>query len=149
MNLILIGNDTDSIALDIWKGNTNYMVLNKDPQIFSKQYALFTKNKEVIVSTTAAQFETKPINNVIETFKKLNFIPIFISKGEKDIVNNMYAVMKDEIPSSVLYIKNKANKDYDELIKIARGYLLGKGIIENGDKTIRTPRKRKTTTSKK
>ena len=53
------------------------------------------------------------------------------------------------MPNAVLYIHNKQNKDYNELIKITQGYLLGKGIIQNDNKTLRTPRKRKTKTTTK
>ena len=53
MNLILIGNDIDNIALDVWKGNTNYLVLNQSPYVWGKDFAKFIDNKEVIVSTTS------------------------------------------------------------------------------------------------
>ena len=57
---------------------------------------------------------------------KNNFIPILIADDSKSIENNMYTALTDEIPSTLLYTKNKENKDYDELIKISQGYLLGK-----------------------
>ena len=79
MNLIIIGNDVDEIAMDIWRGNTNYTVLNKSPYIWSKQYADFVKDKDVIVSTTSEQFENKTINETIEILNERNFIPILIS----------------------------------------------------------------------
>ena len=99
--------------------------------------------------TTNDQFTDKDINDVIEFMIKNNFIPILIADNSKSIENNMYTALTDDIPSALLYTKNKENKDYDELIKISQGYLLGKGIIENGDKTLRTPRKRKKSIIKK
>lgn len=149
MNLILIGNDIDNFALDIWKANTNYTVLNKSPSLWSKLFKNYINDRDVIVVTTNDQFVNKDINDVIEVMNKNKFIPILIADNSKSIENNIYTALSDEIPSTLLYTKNKENKDYDELIKISQGYLLGKGIIENGNKTLRTPRKRKKSTTKK
>lgn len=149
MNLILIGNDIDNFALDIWKANTNYTVLNKSPSVWSKLFKNYINDRDVIVVTTNDQFVNKDINDVIEFMNKNKFIPILIADNSKSIENNIYTALSDEIPSTLLYTKNKENKDYDELIKISQGYLLGKGIIENGNKTLRTPRKRKKSTTKK
>lgn len=149
MNLMIIGNDTDNIALDIWKGNTNYTVLNQSPYVWSNDFKKFIKDRPVVVSTTSEQFVEKNINDVIEFMIKNEFIPILIADNKKAIENNIYTALSDSILSSLLYIKNKENKDYDELIKRTQGYLLGKGIIENGNKTLRTPRKRKKSTTEK
>lgn len=149
MNLILIGNDIDNFALDIWKANTNYTVLNKSPSVWSNLFKNYINDRDVIVVTTNDQFVNKDINDVIEFMNKNKFIPILIADNSKSIENNIYTALSDEIPSTLLYTKNKENKDYDELIKISQGYLLGKGIIENGNKTLRTPRKRKKSTTKK
>lgn len=149
MNLILIGNDIDNFALDIWKANTNYTVLNKSPSVWSNLFKNYINNRDVIVVTTNDQFVNRDINDVIEFMNKNKFIPILIADNSKSIENNIYTALSDEIPSTLLYTKNKENKDYDELIKISQGYLLGKGIIENGNKTLRTPRKRKKSTTKK
>ena len=144
MNLIIIGNETDEIAMDIWRGNTNYMVLNKSPYIWSKNYADFVKDKAVIVSTTSEQFENRTINDTIEILKSRNFIPILISDKEDDMPSLMYSVLKDENLNTLWYMKNKKKIDYDELIKTAQGYLLVKGLYDNA---IRRPRKRKKSTT--
>ena len=146
MNLIIIGNDVDEIAMDIWRGNTNYTVLNKSPYIWSKQYADFVKDKDVIVSTTSEQFENKTINETIEILNERNFIPILISDAEEDMPSLMYSVLKDENPNTIWYMKNKKKVDYKELIKTAQGYLLGKGLYDN---TIRTSEERERPASKK
>lgn len=147
MNLILIGNDIDAVALDIWKANTNYTVLNQSPYVWNKQFTNFIENRPVIVVTTAEQFQSKQINETLDFMIDLKFIPIFIADNKTSIENKMYTALIDEIPSAVLWIKNKENKNYNELIKISQGYLLGKGIIKNDNKTLRTPRKRKKSTT--
>lgn len=149
MNLILIGNEIDDFALDIWKANTNYTILNKNPYVWSKLFKNYISNRDVIVVTTNEQFMDKNINDVIEFMHKNNFIPILIADNPKSIENNIYTALCDEIPSALLYTRNKEKKDYDELIKISQGYLLGKGIIDNGNKTLRTSKKRKKSTIKK
>ena len=53
MNLIIIGNNTDKIAMEIWKANTNYYILNKNPYLFSEDFKKFIDKKDVIVSTTS------------------------------------------------------------------------------------------------
>lgn len=149
MNLIVIGKDTDNIALEIWKGNTNYTVLNEVPNVFSKEFLKFIKNRPVIVSTTTDQFEKRNINDVITFLKNHNFIPIFIAEDEHDIVNKMYVGVSDEIINSLQYTKNENNEDYENMIKITQDFLLGKGLIKNENKTLRTPKSRKRPTIKK
>lgn len=148
MNLIIIGNDTDKIAMEIWKANTNYYILNKNPYLFSNEFNDFIKNKSVIVSTTSQQFENQEINKVLSMFLETNSIPVLIADNDVSFENTMYITLFDEIPNTIMYTRNKEQKDYKEFIKIAQGYLLGKGIEEN-DRTVRTPKKRKRTASKK
>ena len=148
MNLIVIGNDVDNIAMDIWRGNTNYTVLNQSPCLWNKDFLSYIKNKKVIVASTSDQFVERTINEVIEFLTTHDFVPILIADDKKSIENNIYTGLSSEIPSTLLYTKNKENKEYNELLKITLGYLLGKGII-NDNNTLRTPRKRKRTTTKK
>lgn len=145
MNLVIIGNDVDDIAMDVWKGNTNFTVLNQSPYLWGKNFLEYIKNKEVIVSTTADQFESVAINNFLEFMDKKEFIPIFIANGKDDFVNKMYTAVNELIPDAVLYTRNKKNEGYTELIKITRGYLFKRK--ESNDKTVRTPRKRKKRTT--
>lgn len=149
MNLVIIGKDTDRIALDIWKGNTNYTVINRTPSMWSTAFTNYIKKKDVVVSVSCDQFLLKPINDVIELFRKYEFIPIFISDSDKSNERDMYTALNQEFPSALLYTRNKKNKDYDKLLEITKGYLLGKGIILKDDKTLQTPRKRKRSTPKK
>ena len=148
MNLIVIGNNTDKIALEIWKANTNYCVLNKDPYLFGPDFKKFIENRDFIVSTTSEQFQNQEINKVLSMFIDTHSIPILIADDNTAFENTMYTALFDEIPNTVLYTRNKEQKDYKEFIKIAQGYLLGKGI-DNDDRTVRTPKKRKRTASKK
>lgn len=137
MNLLIIGNDVDEYALDIWKGNTNYTVINKSPNVWCKEFDKYVKNKKVIVVTTSKQFQDKDINSTIDLMLKKNFIPILIADNKDSVEVKMYYALEEEIPETVLYIKNKTNKDYKELINLTKRYLLGKGIIHD-DRTIRT-----------
>lgn len=148
MNLLVIGNNVDSVALDIWKGNTNYCVLN-NAFLWCNEFVKYIKKvNKVIVASTSQQFKERPINDVIEFLTKHEFIPVLIADDKKSFENTMYTALVDEIPDTILYTKNKNNKEYKEFIDIAKGYLLGKGLTNNGNKTISTPRKRKRTTIK-
>lgn len=149
MNLILIGNDIDELALDVWRANTNYTVLNQSPFVWGKDFSKFIQNRPVIVVTTSDQFVDRNINDVIELFMDKEFIPIIVADNDKAIERNIYTALSDDIPSALLYTKNEKNKDYNELLRISQGYLLGKGIIQNGNKTIRTSRKRKKSSTQK
>lgn len=148
MNLVIIGRDVDSVAMDIWKANTNYTILNKNPDMFSKQFASFIKGRPTIAVIEREQIETKPVNDVIELMLKLDFIPILIADNKTSVEHNMYTYLWEYIPSALLYVKNEKKTEYDKLVKIAQGYLLGKGIILNDNKTLRTSRKRKKSTSR-
>ena len=148
MNLVIIGNNTDDIALDIWRGNTNFTVLNQNPYLMGKNFIEYIKNKEVIVSTNTDQFEYTTANQFLEWLDKYEFIPIFIADNKDDFVCDMYTLIDDIVPDAVLFTRNEKNEEYDELIKIAREYLF-KRKERDGDKTVRTPRKRKASTSKK
>lgn len=147
MNLVIIGNDTDKIALDIWKGNTNFTVLNKDPCLWGSNFLSYIDGKEIIVSTSDEQFKTRTINQFLEYMDKHAFIPIFIADDKDSFVNTMYTAVNELIPDAVLFTRNEKNEGYRELIEIAREYLFKRK--ESNDKTVRTPRKRKASTSKK
>lgn len=147
MNLLIIGEHVDNIAMEIWKCNTNYCVLNNALVWCNDFIKYIKKQKKVIVASTSKQFKERPINDVIEFLSKYDFIPVLIADDKKSFENTMYTALVDEIPNTILYTRNKENKDYNEFIEITKGYLLGKGL-ENGNKTISTPRKRKRTTSK-
>ena len=148
MNLVIIGNNTDDIALEIWQGNTNFTVLNQNPYLMGKNFIEYIKNKEVIVSTNTDQFEYTTANMFLEWLEKYEFIPIFIADNKDDFVCSMYTLIDDIVPDAVLFTRNEKNEGYDELIKIAREYLF-KRKERDGDKTVRTPRKRKASTPKK
>ena len=147
MNLVVIGNDADSIAMDIWKGNTNFTVLNQNPYLWGRHFLNYIKGKDVIVSTDAEQFKSKTTNQFLEYMEKHNFIPVFIADDNEDFVNLMYTAVNEILQDAILFIRNEKNEGYDELIKITRDYLFKRK--ESDDKTVRTPRKRKTSTSKK
>lgn len=150
MNLIIIGDNVDKMAIDIWKGNTNFTVLNKCPSIFDKRFINYIKDRAVIVTTTAEQFTQVAINDFIEFMTKYNFIPLFVAESkDKSMLHLMYTAVCDFIKDAVLYTKNDENKDYNEFIEIAKNYLNGKGMIENEDNSIRAPRKRKASSTKK
>ena len=148
-NLMMIGNDIDNIALEIWKANTNYAVLNQSPYVWSTIFTKYIKDKPVIVVSTADQFVDKNINDVIEFMKVNNFIPVLIADNNNSIENNMYTALSEELLNAVLYIKNEKNENLNDFIKINQQYLIGKGIIDENDKTVRTSRKGKKSTSKK
>lgn len=147
MNLVVIGDNVDSIALDIWKGNTNYTVLNQNPYLWGKCFIDYIQGKDVIVSTSAEQFEEKTINQFLEYMLKYDFIPIFIAENSDDIVNLMYTAVNEILQDAVLFTKNEKNEGYEELLKITRDYLFKRK--EKDDKTVRAPRKRKTSSTKK
>lgn len=148
MNLVVIGKNIDDIAMDIWKANTNYTILNKNPDIFSNDFKKFIKGRPTIAVIDREQIENKAINDVIELFLKLEFIPIFIAEDKTTIDHTMYTTLDEFIPSALLWVKNEKKESYAKLIEIAGGYLLGKGIIINDNQTLRTSRKRKKPTSR-
>ena len=147
MNLVIIGNDVDDIAMDIWKGNTNFTVLNKNPYLWGENFLNYIDGKEVIVTTNDEQFKSKTTNQFLEYMEKHNFIPIFIADDKDDFVNLMYTAVNEILQDAILYTRNAKNEEYDIFIKMTREYLFKRK--ENNDKTVRTPRKRKTSTSKK
>lgn len=147
MNLVVIGNNTDDICLDIWKGNTNFTVLNRNPFLWGKNFLDYISNRDVIVSTTCEQFETKSINDFIEYMLKYKFIPIFIVDNDDDFGNNMYCAVNDILQDAILYKRNEKNEEYDVFLKITKEYLFKKD--ERNDKTVRASGKRKAGSSKK
>jgi hypothetical protein len=134
--------------MDMWKANTNYTVLNQSPYVWDKKFTKFIKNRPVIVVTTAQQFLNKSINDTLEFMITHEFVPIVVADDKDAIENNIYTALSSEIKSAVLYTRNEKNKDYEKLIKIAQGYLLGKGIIEDDNTTLRTPEEGEGTTTK-
>lgn len=148
MNLLIVGDDVQDIAMEIWKTNTNYAVVNNSRCLWDKEFINYIKNKNVIVTTTKEQFECVNANEFLMYLEKYEFIPIFIAKDKDDFVCNMYTLIDDTVPEAVLFIRNENNEGYIELIKISTEYLF-KRKKSNGDKTLRTPRKRKASASTK
>jgi hypothetical protein len=147
MNLVIIGKDTDNIAMDVWKFNTNYTVINESPYLGDDGLIDFIKDKDVIISTTADQFEYVEINKFLEYMFTYKFIPIFIADDSDALEYKMYTAINELIEDSVLYLRNENNEEYNEFIEIVKDYLFKRK--ESNDKTVRTPRKRKSRTSKK
>lgn len=150
MNLILIGNNTHDIAMDIWRGNTNFTVVDCT-DIKDKNFVKYMKDRHLIVETTKKQFEEKykEIDTFLEFCQTHKFIPLFISATKKSFEETMYNNVEEYIQSAVLYYagEDKEKKGLKELINIAQGYLIDKGLID--DNIVRTPKKRKRSTSKK
>ena len=147
MNLIVIGNDADKIAMDIWQGNTNYLVLNKSPYIWDDEFKKFIKDRDVIVVTTNLQIAEKPVNMVLDNFKQNKFIPILIADERNSLEMQMYSVLEEDIPETLLYLRNEANKDYKEFIEMAQLRLNIRKEDEENDNTIRASKKGETTTT--
>lgn len=147
MNLLLIGEDIDDIALKIWEGNTNYMVINQSPDIFSKDFKRFSKDKDLIVVTTSEQFEKITVNDFINKMISLNFIPVFVVKDFDCLEYRMYGCVSDILKNSILYLKNENNTEFEDFVNLCRGYIVGKGLFED-DTVISTPRGGKEGSSK-
>lgn len=149
MNLVIIGNDVDDIAKEIWTANTNYTIINKNPDMWNHEFLKFIEERPVIVATTSEQFIEKNINDVLDFFISNEFTPILVADSNNTIEHNMYMAMEDDIPDVILYTKNEKNEDYNEFIKMTQRFLLSKGKTYDNNKIIRTSRKRKTKTTTK
>lgn len=117
MNLMIIGDDTEQIAKDIWMKNTNYAIININE--FSKDLKHFIKNKEVILTTTPKVILNEPLGTILEFLKTNHCIPLIVSKSGEQI----YYGLSSEIEETLMYVENEENKDYDKFIEIAQGYL--------------------------
>ena len=139
MNLLIIGHDVDDVAKDVWKANTNYMILNMSPYLWGKDFKKFhKKHRELIITSTADQFLVKGVDEFIELMQEYEMIPIFIADDKDAIERVMHTNVEEAIPYSVLYMGTKKCDKYSELIEILQGYITGKGF-ENGDNIISTP----------
>lgn len=139
MNILIIGKDVDGIAMDAWKANTNYTVLNMSPYLWGKDFKKFyKKHKELIITSTADQFLAKGVDDFIELMKEYEMIPIFIAEDKDAMERVMHTNVEEILPYSILYMGSKNCEKYPELISIIQGYLIGKGF-DNGDNTISTP----------
>lgn len=142
MNLIIIGNDTVKIAMDIWKNNTNYCVLGDIKNPYDKDLKAFIKNNKSILVVDTKKLYFKKINSVINYFTKNNIIPIFIADNKQETECKMYHAIVDYIKESVLFIKNENNESYDELLKITKKYMSIKRNNGENDTTIQSPKGR-------
>lgn len=139
MNLLIIGQDIDDIALKAWEANTNYTVLNMSPYLWGKDFKKFyKKHKELIVTSTAEQFLINGVDEFIELMQKYEFIPIFIADDKDAIERVMHTNVEEVLPYSILYMGTKTCDKYSELISILQGYITGKGFVENGNNIIPT-----------
>lgn len=141
MNLLIIGNDVDALAKDVWKANTNYMILNMSPYLWGKEFKKFQKkHKELIITSTTDQFLTKGVDEFIELMKECDMIPIFIADDKDAMERVMHTNVEEILQYSILYMGSRNCDKYPELIDILQGYITGKGF-ENGDNTVSTSTK--------
>lgn len=139
MNLLIIGNDVDELAKEVWKANTNYMILNMSPYLWGKDFKKFhKKHKELIITSTAEQFLAKGVDEFIELMQEHEMIPIFIAEDKESMERVMHTNVEEVLPYSLLYMGSRNCDKYPELIEILQGYITGKGF-ENGDNTVSTP----------
>lgn len=149
MNILIIGNDVDELALKVWKANTNYTVLNMSPYLWGKDFEKFyKKHKELIITSTTDQFESHGVDEFISLMEKYEFIPAFISEDKTGFERIMHTNVEEVLPYSILFMGNRKTKEFEELINILQGYITGKGFLENGDNIVSASREGERTTAK-
>lgn len=148
MNLIVIGKDTDSIAISIWNKNTNFTILNKIKNLKNNGLLDYIDSHKVVLSVPTKTIIKTKVNYFIEFCLTHKCVPIFIAENKDDFVNTMYVAVNEQLKGTLLYTKNDENKDFEELLNIAKEYMSLKGFNFN-DNAVRTPRKRKTSATKK
>lgn len=149
MNLVIIGNNVDDLALEVWKANTNYTVLNMSPNLWEKDFKKFYKtHKDLIVTSTTDQFASRGVDDFINLMEEYKFIPAFISEDKTGFERIMHTNVEEVLPYSILFMGNRKTKEYEELINILQGYITGKGFLTNGNNIVSTSREGEGTTAK-
>lgn len=147
MNLLIIGKDVDDLAKDVWKANTNYMIVNMSPPMWGKEFKKFhKKHKELIITSDAGQFLTHSVDDFVELMMEHEMIPVFVAEDKDAIERVMHTNVEEIIPASVLFMGNREKEEYIEFKRMLRGILLGKGFTD-GDNTISTPTEGEGTTT--
>lgn len=148
MNLLIIGKDVDALALEVWKANTNYTVLNMSPYLWGKEFKKFYKtHKDLIITSTAGQFLENDVDAFVNLMHTYNFTPIFIAENKDAIERVMHTNVEETLPYSVVYIGNENSEKYSELVNLLKEYISGKGFITDGNNTISTPTERERITT--
>lgn len=137
MNLLLIGECIDGLAMEVWQANTNYTVLNMSPYLWGKDFQKFyKKHKDLIITTTCEQFKSHGVEEFVDLMEQYEFIPAFISDDKDGFERIMHTNVEEILPYSIFFMGNRFTKEYEELVDILQGYILGKGFIKNGDNTV-------------
>lgn len=148
MNLLIIGHNVDDLALEVWKANTNYTVLNMSPNLWGKDFKKFyKKNTDLIVTSTSDQFASRGVDDFINLMEEYKFIPAFISEDKDGFERIMHTNVEEVLPYSILFMGNRKTKEYEELINILQGYITGKGFLTNGNNIVSTSREGEGTTA--
>lgn len=148
MNLLIIGNDVDGLALKTWEANTNYTILNMSPYLWGKDFEKFyKKHKDIIVTSTKDQFAERGVDDFLDLMKKYEFIPTFVCDDKDGFERIMHTNVEEVLPYSMLFMGNRQTKEYEELIEILQGYITGKGFLENGNNIVSTSREGEGTTA--
>lgn len=147
MNLLIIGNDVDDLAKEVWTANTNYMVLNMSPYLWGKEFKKFhKKHPELIITSTAGQFLQNGVDDFVNLMNEHNFQPVFIAEGKDSIERVMHTNVEEILPYSVLFMGARNTKEYTNLVNTLKGYISGKGFMD-GDNIIPTPTEGEGTTN--
>ena len=101
---------------NIIKQITNYLVLDKDYEVFKNYQNLFSSNEEkspILNPITVSELEVKPNINIIKTRsqkkKELEIIPITLSKNILSNIVNINPSLSPLSSSSIRLKKNKKN----------------------------------------
>jgi len=141
MNLIIVGVNCEDFAKKVWSANTEYAIL-KATNIWDRNYKSYIKGKKTITIADPDQFKSREVNEVLDMFLKNEQIPIFIGADKQSFERRMYGCLENDIPEALLIVGQPTEKEMDEALAIAQGYLYGKGMIAKNDNTKRTPKRR-------
>lgn len=147
MNLLIIGNDVDELAKEVWTANTNYTVLNMSPYLWGKEFKKFHKShKDLIITSTAGQFLQNGIDDFVNLMNEYDFQPVFIAEDKESIERLMHTNVEETLPYSVLFMGARNTEEYKDLVSMLKGYISGKGFMD-GDNIIPTPTEGEGTTT--
>ena len=126
-NILFIGKDCDDIITDIWRCNTNYMVI-QCINLNDKEFIHYIKSLEcpnITIITAEKLQESHSINDVVAFCRKFHYTPIIVSRDNKDPEHICYLALEDMLQKTIEYRLNAEKIEYDEFLDICCDYVKG------------------------
>lgn len=116
MNLMIVGNDTESIARDIHKKYSICTIINNITTLKSQELERFIKRNKVIMLVDANTVMSYGINTILDLCERRHIQIALVSDARHSDEETIYYALEERMPEMLMWQRNPENKDYENFV---------------------------------